>query len=222
MPDGVAVLVDDGDTELAVRASRGLLSEPAGECRVQGTEAARLAGPLGVAHGGEQRNVEVPERQVDLRRERRPAVGDAAAAGASVGGASAGGASAGGCWALRSCGAVAAARRTSGERIAGRRGPRVAVLVGTARALVARTARALVARTARALVARTARASVTRVASAAPRAAGPACRAGRRAGPGSAGLRRGWLLRGFFGGAGGVLGAEAGNAVGGGDQVEQI
>ena len=62
MADGVAVLVGDGDAERAGGVACAGSGEVADEGGVEGAEAVRLAGPLGQAQQGEQREREVAER----------------------------------------------------------------------------------------------------------------------------------------------------------------
>src|SRR5260370_38745411 len=68
MPDGTAIIVDNGQAELALRVRGCRLGEAAGEGRVEGAEAACLSGPLPVPGGGDEGDFKVPEGHVDLRR----------------------------------------------------------------------------------------------------------------------------------------------------------
>jgi hypothetical protein len=84
VPNGVPVGVDYGHAELAAGVSRGCLGEPAGDPSIKGAEAAGLPRPLPDAVGGEERDVQVPEDEVDLRRDGRVGIATAAAAGSVV------------------------------------------------------------------------------------------------------------------------------------------
>jgi hypothetical protein len=127
--DGVAVGVGYRQAELAVGVAGGALGDLAGEGGVQDAEGAGLSCPLGVAGGGEERDVEVPQDQVDLRRHGRPGLaGCGACSGLRAGGG------AGGRGAAALAGGLTAGGLTAGGLTAGGT-RRVACCLAPARAL---------------------------------------------------------------------------------------